>query len=101
MMTELDDHCEADDLVISIPVTFLPGAQITTLTGGTVVARARSDSGTTYVGAATIQPSGAEVIASWAENALPRGRYTVQVRVTVTGFSDTILHARLNVYEAV
>lgn len=100
-ITQLEDHCEADDLVISNPVTFMPGAQITSLTGGTAVARAKSDANVTYVGTATIQPGGVEIIATWAENTLPPGRYTVQVRVTVGVFSKTTLRARLNVFEAV
>jgi len=90
-MSDVITHYEADDLVISIPVTFEPGSTITTLAGGTAVARARREGGTVVIGSAVIDPGGAEVIASWSESTLPIGKYTLQVRATKDGQSRTLI----------
>lgn len=90
-MSDLEPHYEADNLVISIPVSFAPGAPITTLAGGTAVARARKEGGAVVIGSAVIDPGGAEVTAAWGPNTLSPGKYKVQVRCTKDGFSRTVM----------
>jgi len=99
-MTSIE-HFQADDLVILIPVTFDAGAAISSLTGGTAVARAKLDGGNPVMGTATIQPSGTDVVASWPENALIPGHYTVQVRATKDGFTKTLIGSRMTVLPSV
>lgn len=88
-------HYTADDLIIRIPVTFEPGAAITTLTGATIVAWAKAQGADAVAGSVAIDPGGAECVASWPENALPEGVYDVQVRAAKDGYTRTLLNERI------
>ncbi len=91
-------HYSGDDLVISIPVTFDVGAPITSLTGGTATAVARRQGSTALVtGTAVIQAGGTEIVATFADGVFSAGVYTVQVRATVSGITQTLLEAQLTV----
>lgn len=95
-LSKTDLHFEADDLIIHIPVDFVPGAAITSLTGATVVAYAAPDSGGESVaGTVVIEPSGAKVVARWPKYTLSPGGYTVQVRAEKDGFSRPLIEDRV------
>lgn len=94
---KLDEHYTADDLIIRIPVTFAAGSAITSLSGASIVAWAKTGGGSAVAGTVVINSGGAECVASWPENALPPAVYDVQVRATKDGYTRTLLNRRLAV----
>ncbi len=101
-MSDPNSSYAADTLSIEVPITFAVGAPITSIAGGTGVARAQMDgSPTAIVGSVTIDPGGARAVAAWAPGTLEPGVYTVQMRVTVSGYTETILDERWTVLRSV
>ena len=81
---------EDDDLIIRIPVTFEPGSEITSLTGGTAEAVAQSTSGAIITANAVAITSGSEIRVTFNDGRLPAGVYSLQVRATVAGVTQTV-----------
>ena len=98
-MTQRINHYEADDLIITVDVVFQRGAQITSLTGGTVEAYARKG-GTTVTGSASVLTSTSARV-SFAEGALSVGQWELQVRVTVGSITQTIADAIIVVKDSI
>lgn len=88
-------HYEADDLIISLDVTFDPASGLSSLIGGTAEAVATSDAGTTVAATSATITSATNIKASWPENALAQGLWRVQIRATVTGITQTLADIRL------
>lgn len=81
---------EADDLIINVNVTFEPGSEITALTGGTVEAYVER-AGAARVAANSVTIVDADTIrVTFNENTLSEGVYTLQVRATVDGVTQTV-----------
>lgn len=81
---------EKDDTVISIPVTFEAGSEITSLTGGSVEAVAKRNSTTVSPASASIVDA-STIIVRFSDNTLSVGTYKFQVRATVSGVTLTVL----------
>lgn len=75
-------HEKGSDLIIRIPVTFDPGSIITTLTGGTAIARA-TDGYIIVEGDCSINQDGNEVLVSFNDNEFVKGLFRCVVEVTV------------------
>lgn len=88
-------HYEADDLIISLDVTFDPASGLSSLIGGTVEAVAQSDDGTVVSATSATITSATNIKASWPENSLTQGLWRVQIRATVTGITQTLADIRL------
>ncbi len=88
---------EADDLIILVEVAFDAGSEITSLVGGTVEALAQRS------GAAAIPASSATIVdantirVAFNEDVLPEGVYTLQVRATVSGVTQTVAEQSVTV----
>lgn len=96
-MTNLTTY-EDDDLIINVPVTFEPGSEITTLTGGTAEALAqRSNDGTVITANAVAITSATNIKVTFNDGRLPAGVYTLQVRATVAGVTQTVAEATVTV----
>lgn len=91
---------EADDLIIAVNVTFDPGAEIQSLTGGTVEAKAQSSSGTLINATSCTITDTDTVRVVFADGTLPQGFYTLQVRATVTGNTQTIAEENIEVRDS-
>ncbi|NGQ93378.1 hypothetical protein G5V65_21050 [Rhodobacter sp. HX-7-19] len=88
---------EADDLIINVNVTFEPGSEITALTGGTVEAYVERE-GAARVAANSVSIVDADTIrVAFNENTLAEGVYTLQVRATVDGVTQTVAEAVVTV----
>lgn len=88
---------EADDLIINVNVTFEPGTAITALTGGTVEAYVER-AGAARVAANSVSIVDADTIrVTFNENTLAEGVYTLQVRATVDGVTQTVAEAVVTV----
>lgn len=88
---------EADDLIINVNVTFEPGSEITELTGGVVEAYAER-AGAPRVAANSVSIVDADTIrVTFNENTLSEGVYTLQVRATVDGVTQTVAEAVVTV----
>lgn len=88
---------EADDLIINVNVTFEPGSEITALTGGTVEAYVER-AGAARVAASSVSIVDADTIrVTFNENTLSEGVYTLQVRATVDGVTQTVAEAVVTV----
>lgn len=91
-----------DDLTVVVPITFNPESSVQSVMGGIVEGLARRRVASAEVVEATV----AEVVdattvrASFAEETLPAGLYDLQIRVTVSGETQTVLNARLTVLES-
>lgn len=94
-------HYEADDLVVSLDVTFDPDAGLSSLIGGTVVALATSDTGTTVAANTATITSATNIRASWNENTLAKGLWLIQIRATVTGITQTLAEVRVTSLESI
>lgn len=95
-MTNLTTY-EDDDLIITVPVTFQPGSTITSLTGGTAEAVAQSTAGTIIAANAVAITGTAEIRVIFNDGRLPAGIYTLQVRATVAGVTQTVAEATITV----
>ncbi|WWT39554.1 hypothetical protein [Microcystis phage Mae-JY02] len=90
-------HYEADDLPILVNVTFEEGAEITSLVGGSVEALAQA------AGGAVIPASSVSIIdpdtvrVAFNDGVLAAGVYTLQVRATVSGVTQTIAEEVIDV----
>lgn len=88
---------EADDLIINVNVTFEAGSEITALTGGTVEAYVER-AGAARVAANSVSIVDADTIrVTFNENTLTEGVYTLQVRATVDGVTQTVAEATVTV----
>ena len=92
---------EDDDLIIRIPVTFEPGSEITSLTGGTAEAVAQSTSGAVITANAAAITGGSEIRVTFNDGRLPAGVYALQVRATVSGVTQTVAEATVTVYPSI
>lgn len=88
---------EADDLIINIPVTFDAGSEITDLTGGAVEAYAQRAGAERIAATAAAITSESSAKVTFADGTLAQGVYTLQVRVTVSGVTQTIADEVLTV----
>lgn len=88
-------HFEADTLPIQVNVTFAPGAEITSLTGGACVAIAESDAGTIVSADSCVITSSTTVKAIFGAGDLPSGLWRIQIRATVSGIVQTLADLRV------
>ena len=88
-------HYEADDLIISLDVTFDPASGLSSLIGGTVEAVAKSDTGTTIAANSATIESATNIRAAWNQDTLPQGIYAIQIRATVSSITQTLADIRL------
>ena len=88
---------EADDLIILVEVTFETGSEITSLVGGTVEAIAQK-SGSAAIPASSVTIVDANTLrVAFNEDVLAEGVYTLQVRATVSGVTQTVAEATVTV----
>lgn len=90
-------HYEADDLIIAVEVTFEPGSPITALTGGTVEAFAERQGAARIAANSCTILDADSVLVAFNEGTLTEGVYTLQVRATVSGVTQTIADATVTV----
>lgn len=90
-------HFEADDLIIAVTVTFEPGAEITSLTGGTAEAFAKRSGGPAIPANACSITGATGVRVTFNKGVLAEGVYDFQVRATVSGVTQTIADATITV----
>jgi hypothetical protein len=90
-------HYTADDLVIMVNVTFEPDAEIQSLTGGTVEARAKSGAAPVINASSCTITATDKVRVVFSDGVLPEGVYTLQVRATVSGNTQTIAEEQITV----
>lgn len=88
-------HYEADDLVISLDVTFDPASGLSSLIGGTVEAVAKSDAGTTVTANSATIETATNIKAAWNQDTLAQGIWTIQIRATVSSITQTLADIRL------
>jgi len=88
---------EDDDLIINVPVTFEAGSEITSLVGGTAEALAQRTDGTIITANATAITSATTIKVTFNDGRLPAGVYTLQVRATVAGVTQTVAEATVTV----
>ena len=91
---------EADDLIIAVNVTFDPGAEIQSLTGGTVEARAQAAGGALIPATSCTITAADKVRVVFADGTLTQGFYTLQVRATVAGNTQTIAEENIEVRDS-
>lgn len=92
---------EADDLTIRLTVGFLPGSDITSLVGAVVEARARSTSGATIPATSCVVTGPNGLVAVFADGVLDAGIYTLQIRATVSGITQTIAEKTIEVRRSI
>lgn len=90
-------HYTADDLIIAVNVTFDAGAEVTSLTGGAAEALAEATDGTVVPATSCTITDTDTVRVVYADGALPAGVYTLQVRATVSGITQTIAEDLIDV----
>lgn len=83
-------HYEADDLIVSLDVTFDPASGLSSLIGGSVVAIASNEAGVKVTANSATITSATNIRASWNENTISRGKWLVQIRATVSGVTQTL-----------
>lgn len=91
-----------DDLIVVVPITFLPESAVQSVTGGIVegLARLRVPPNT-LVNADLAEVVDADTVrVVFSEETLAAGLYDLQVRVTVSEETQTVLNARLTILES-
>ena len=92
---------ESDDLIIAVTVTFDPGTDIQSLTGGTAEARAQSADGTVITPSSCTITGPDTVRVAFADGVLPIGFYRLHVRATVDGVTQTIADDNIEVRDSI
>lgn len=88
---------EADDLAVEVAVTFDPRAPVQTLEGADCIAVARARSGGVTVAAVVEPPEAATLRLRFAPGSLAAGHWTLQVRVTQDGITQTVVERGIEV----
>lgn len=92
---------EADDLILSVEVTFDANAEIQSLTGGTVIARAWDQTSPVVVATSATIVDANTIKVVFSDGTLSAGSYRLQVRATVANVTQTLVDLRLEVLPSV